>query len=671
MRRAIHLLDRLASAGVSGPGGVEIQQVTLARDSRMAIFQHPPSRVRFEELDLGLRPRLRLACAIKPTVWERMAAPVRFRVEAKPQRGPRRTLLDVVLDPRTRPADRAWHEHDLDLSPFAGRRLALRFETTALGPSTDFAWAAWGDPRIEHDAPERRRVRRRRDARRHVFLVTADALGADRLAEPELETPNLDALAADGCRLAHARVQSPATLASYATLLTGRPVTAHGVSAEWGQLPEALPSLPSLLGGLGYHTLMAVSERELFDPAVGLRAHFHEAIPCLANPAQDGAVTTRQLLDWLDRRPDAPCFVWLQYFDTHPPSVPPQPFSSRYYEGDPTSPARAHRTEDVAAIRGVESVQAIAQALPLLERGIADADLAGRLRDTASVLRGETASGPDLAEHLRRLGPELRHGLDAPAFGRWLGERAAALSAAVVPPELLPWLRSVLPPLLELERDVIGWLEGVVDYRFALAEHLASVSYLDHLVGMLLDGLRERGLYDDAAVVFTSPHGEVLGTRDIHFHHHVLLEESLRVPLVLKPPAGSDHRPGSRIDGLFDSLDLLRTLLQMLELPHDPALGGRGLWPSIRDGKDVGSAPSFALASQGVMASITEPPWKLVKALAPHALSPRWSWRRGERALFDVSSPGGEETDLAARHPDVAARMERRLDAWLARERLA
>ncbi len=65
-----------------------------------------------------------------------------------------------------------------------------------------------------------------------VLLVTLDTTRADRLGcygYTAAKTPNLDALARDGVRFAHAVAAVPLTLPSHATLLTGVHPSAHGV----------------------------------------------------------------------------------------------------------------------------------------------------------------------------------------------------------------------------------------------------------------------------------------------------------------------------------------------------------------------------------------------------------------------------------------------------------
>jgi arylsulfatase A-like enzyme len=74
----------------------------------------------------------------------------------------------------------------------------------------------------------------------------------------------------------------------------------------------------------------------------------------------------------------------------------------------------------------------------------------------------------------------------------------------------------------------------------------AEVRRVDESLGRLLSGLKERGIYDDLCIVFTSDHGEELhekriarkGLGRIGLHGHTLYEELLHVPLIVKLPGG-------------------------------------------------------------------------------------------------------------------------------------
>ena len=668
--RTEHLVDRLGTASVFAPGPdhVAIQPMTILRDTRMALFQHPDSLVEFAPLELGPRARLSVACGIKRVAWRRLRSEVRFEVSVLVDGEGETQVLSLRLDPAHRAEDRCWVERDVDLGRFAGRRMRLVFRTsvpTRGDPS--YAWAGWADPRVIHEAPAPPRAARPTPEPPLVLLITADALRADYLGcagHPGVRTPHLDALAKSGVRMIHARAQTGTSIGSYASLLTGQHVPTHGVAAEWGRVPPSLATLPVYLRAFGYHTLLAASDTELGEREAGVGDLFCEAIPCLARPGQDGAITTRQWLAWLDRRPARPAFVWLEYFDTHPPATPPEPYRSMYYSGDPTRAARAHRAEDVARIRGIEAVQEIEQALPALRRGRPDVAITEKLRATVALWRGAPGSGPDLAAHLQALPAAARRGQTVPQLADWLARQVEQLDGNQVSRELVEWLERLLPMLKEIEADITSWLEGVVDFRYPISQYMAGISYLDHHVGRLMEALEERGLAERSTVVVLSPHGEVLGERGVYFHHHTLMEASLRVPLIWRAPAGALRFPGAEIGGVFDLIDVFPTLVESLGLPVPGGLAGVSRWPLLRDGLDVPPHPSVAVNNHGSMLSVTLPPWKLLTAYRDHRVSEGWAWRAGDRALYDLREVAADTADVSARNPEVVMDLAARLDAW-------
>src|SRR5205823_14673698 len=131
---------------------------------------------------------------------------------------------------------------------------------------------------------------------------------------------------------------------------------------------------------------------------------FDEVLPNFSRPTQDGAITARQFIRAFEGRPDQPCFSWLHYFDVHPPSMAPPPFSSLYYAGDPADRGREYLSSEIDRIRSVESALIIGAAMPLLEKGGRAAEVLDILTDTAAVLTGRSDYGLDLAEHLVNLG---------------------------------------------------------------------------------------------------------------------------------------------------------------------------------------------------------------------------------------------------------------------------
>ena len=83
---------------------------------------------------------------------------------------------------------------------------------------------------------------------------------------------------------------------------------------------------------------------------------------------------------------------------------------------------------------------------------------------------------------------------------------------------------------------------GMLDVQFteeevrrAIRAYYGSVSYIDEMIGRVLDALKAAGASEETIVFFTSDHGEMLGERGMWFKKH-FFEKSMRVPLFLFAP---------------------------------------------------------------------------------------------------------------------------------------
>jgi arylsulfatase A-like enzyme len=92
-----------------------------------------------------------------------------------------------------------------------------------------------------------------------------------------------------------------------------------------------------------------------------------------------------------------------------------------------------------------------------------------------------------------------------------------------------------------------------------------EVAYLDRQVGRLLDFLESRGLLANTLVAAVADHGENLGEHGIRFRHAGLFDTTTHVPLMIRWPGPA--RPGRRIQGLVQTIDLFPTLLAAAGLP--------------------------------------------------------------------------------------------------------
>lgn len=101
---------------------------------------------------------------------------------------------------------------------------------------------------------------------------------------------------------------------------------------------------------------------------------------------------------------------------------------------------------------------------------------------------------------------------------------------------------------------------------------------VDRAVGAALLQARSAGLLDDTIVITTGDHGESFGDR-VGFRQHDLVpyEEVTRVPLFLEGPG---IEPRKKISGLRHHIDLLPTLLELLQVNGTGVLPGKSLLSS-------------------------------------------------------------------------------------------
>ena len=114
------------------------------------------------------------------------------------------------------------------------------------------------------------------------------------------------------------------------------------------------------------------------------------------------------------------------------------------------------------------------------------------------------------------------------------------------------------------------------DVQHLVALYDRGIAYVDHWLGELIDGLKERGLYDETIVVLTSDHGEEFFEHGRLEHSFSYYEEMLNVPLIVRVPGEGQ---GVVVDQTVGLVDVLPTLLDWLETPAPDGLQGRSLRP--------------------------------------------------------------------------------------------
>jgi len=190
--------------------------------------------------------------------------------------------------------------------------------------------------------------------------------------------------------------------------------------------------------------------------------------------------------------------------------------------------------------------------------------------------------------------------------------------------------------------------------------YFAAVTGIDEQFGRILQALEDEGLADDTIVVFTSDHGEMMGSHAFMGKVHAY-DESLLMPFIIRWPGRIAPR---RDDLLLSAPDILPTLLGLAGLADrtPPDVQGSD-HTGVVLGRE-GDRPTSAL----YLNVGPDDPAGGARGLRTHRYT--FVVRRGEGGadgvrLFDNGEDKYQRTDVAAERPGVVAELTEQMNAWL------
>jgi arylsulfatase A-like enzyme len=181
----------------------------------------------------------------------------------------------------------------------------------------------------------------------------------------------------------------------------------------------------------------------------------------------------------------------------------------------------------------------------------------------------------------------------------------------------------------------------------------AGVRYTDDRLGELFEGLRVRGLYDDAVIILVSDHGEEFLEHG-KTQHTQLYEECLRVPIAFRFPPSAQVPVGVREDAV-SILDVMPTVLDYLDVEPPDVMQGRSLVPVIFDRQPRASEPMVFVSSITGELGLYDRGWKLI-----------YDPRRESVELYDLQRDALERKDLTRLEPARVESAMAKLESWYA-----
>lgn len=217
---------------------------------------------------------------------------------------------------------------------------------------------------------------------------------------------------------------------------------------------------------------------------------------------------------------------------------------------------------------------------------------------------------------------------------------------------------TVVPSVLHSEKENRGawsygrWTER--QWRQYQWVYYRLVESSDRLLGQVIDALERSAFKDNTLIVFTSDHGEMLGSHRL-ISKEKLYEESASVPLIFALP-GKTGAVNTR--SLTSGLDLMPTFLDFAGVPRPVELRGHSLRPLLEG--QAYQEPAF------VAAESFDPEARMIRTSRYKYI--KYTYGENTEQFFDLDQDPHERRNLIAQ-PELVAEIERHralLAKWMA-----
>ena len=199
------------------------------------------------------------------------------------------------------------------------------------------------------------------------------------------------------------------------------------------------------------------------------------------------------------------------------------------------------------------------------------------------------------------------------------------------------------------------------EHGFYIARYDAGIFGADLAIGILLKGLREKGLLENTIIALVGDHGESLGDHNYFFEHGRFAYDSCaQVPMMIRPAGGISPR---RIDTPVAAFAMGATVVELVGLEAPDDWQAKSLWPLVngRGGSEfVFTESGYQLDYQ---LAVRDNEWKLIHV--PNRID-RQLMQGTEYELYRWRDDPGETSNLADKHPEQVKRLAKVLKQWSA-----
>ena len=212
-----------------------------------------------------------------------------------------------------------------------------------------------------------------------------------------------------------------------------------------------------------------------------------------------------------------------------------------------------------------------------------------------------------------------------------------------------------------------------------VAQYFAMCEWFDETCGELVDLIDQRGIRDNTLIVYVTDNGWIqnpeVPNRYAPRSKQTSYEGGIRTPIIVSWPG--QLKPARR-EELVSSIDLFPTILAAAgaRIPEDRP--GLNLWPNLRNGTPIGRDAIFGEGFAHDIADVENPEasllyrwciegkWKLLLTYDGVVSRYQTTHPRTEKRpqLFNLEKDPHETANVAREHPEVVARLAKRIADW-------
>ncbi len=457
----------------------------------------------------------------------------------------------------------------------------------------------------------------------NVILISLDTLRADHLGAygyPRNTSPNIDALADQSIVFNNFFANGFFSLPVHMSLFTGTYPLKHRILypshvpqyRETNQLNPEILTITEIFKRNSYSTIWTAEDTHYLDLHRGFERGFDAVYgPVFSKPLKQNQEAFRQqIFDSAVLSMNQTRFFWFFHtYAIHAPYITPEPFQSAFINHEYSGPF-PDTLEDMWKIQMEKLDVALEQnkTFVMQQLGVNESEI----QHLIGILdANDTVS-------FQNFKPILNDNIEgAIGFGG-------------------TFFYGTNPKNSSLE-----------DVQQAVDTYDGGILFVDHLLGIFFDQIKERGLWNNTIIIVISDHGEELFDHG-DFGHKNFYDHTIHVPLIIHVP-GMDGRVD--VQNLIQSADLLPTVLSIVEIDSPQNIDGQDQIAVLRGDADPTQA-TYGI-SFGKMYIRTKE-WKYILNA------------NGSEELYDLLLDPFERENLAKNQSfgDVRDNLRRLLDVW-------